>query len=210
LKGILFPGLPKLHLSATHLVALALTNIPHSGYISPEVMLALCALSDLRMLHLQFQSPQFLLDWESRSLPLPKRSILPALEKNYFKGAIEYLEDLVTFIDTPQLNSMRIYFFNQRDLDCPRLTQFINRTPMLRAPDETRLRFEEGTATVVLLSQSMTLEINILCRKSVRQLSSAAQVCNSSLHPLSSVEDLYIKLQYSQLVWENDTIENTL
>jgi hypothetical protein len=30
------------------------------------------------------------------------------------------------------------------------------------------------------------------------------------LYPLSTVEDLYIEHQYSQLVWKNDAIENTL
>jgi F-box-like len=36
LSGIPFPGLPKLLLSTDHLVGLELSNIPHSGYISPE------------------------------------------------------------------------------------------------------------------------------------------------------------------------------
>jgi hypothetical protein len=30
------------------------------------------------------------------------------------------------------------------------------------------------------------------------------------LHPLSTVEDLYIEHRYQQLVWKNDAIENTL
>jgi len=33
-----FPGLRKLLLSATNLVRLELYRVPHSGYISPEVM----------------------------------------------------------------------------------------------------------------------------------------------------------------------------
>ena len=41
LDGIVFPGLPKLLLSATHLAYLGLFNIPHSGYISPEAIVAL-------------------------------------------------------------------------------------------------------------------------------------------------------------------------
>jgi hypothetical protein len=40
LSGIPFPRLPKLLLSATHLVSLKLSNIPHSGYISPEAIVA--------------------------------------------------------------------------------------------------------------------------------------------------------------------------
>ena len=41
-------------------------------------------------------------------------------------------------------------------------------------------------------------------------VSSVAQVYNSSLHPLSTVEDLYVEFLYSQLVWKNDAIEDTL
>jgi hypothetical protein len=53
LSGIPFPGLPKLHLSAAHLVDLHLFNIPHSGYISPEAIVALISvLSSLEWLTL--------------------------------------------------------------------------------------------------------------------------------------------------------------
>src|SRR5712691_13550351 len=53
LDGIPFPGLPKLLLSATHLVKLRLSDIPHSGYISPEEMVApLSMLSYLEILSL--------------------------------------------------------------------------------------------------------------------------------------------------------------
>jgi hypothetical protein len=30
------------------------------------------------------------------------------------------------------------------------------------------------------------------------------------LHPLSTVEDLYIEHQYSELIWENNVIKNEL
>jgi len=80
LIGIPFPGLPKLLLSATHLDSLNLSNIPHSGYISPEAMAALLsALSNLDRLYLRFQSPRSRPDWESRRPPPPppKRSATP-------------------------------------------------------------------------------------------------------------------------------------
>jgi hypothetical protein len=215
LSGILFPGLPKLLLSATHLVDLMLSDIPHSGYISPEAIVALLSVfSSLRTLFLEFQSPQSRPDWESRSLPPPKRSILPALDKFHFNGVTEYLEDLVTRIDTPQLNEMHITFFNQINFECPRLAQFINCTPTLRARDEAHLQFDDWRTSVALLARSRTLEIGISCREPDRQLSSVAQVCNSSLPPPSTVEDLYIerRLGYLQQVWKNayDAIENTL
>jgi hypothetical protein len=109
LSGIPFPGFRNLLLSATHLVYLWLTNIPHSGYISPEAMVALLsALSSLETLSLQFRSPQSRPGLESRSLPPSKRSILPALDQFHFKGVTEYLEELVTRIDSPQLDDMDI------------------------------------------------------------------------------------------------------
>ncbi|KAN0116297.1 hypothetical protein V8E52_006122 [Russula decolorans] len=211
LAGIPFPGLPKLLLSATNLVFLTLVRIPHSGYISPEAMVALIsALSSLETLELEFRSPQSRPDWESRRRPPSKRSVIPALDYFRFKGVIEYLEDLVTFIDAPQLNTLDITFFNQIDFDFPRLAQFINRTPTIRTLDEAHVQFNDYFASVGLPPGSGTLEITISCREHDWQLSSIEQVCNSFLHPISTVEVLYIEHEYSQLVWKNDAIENTL
>jgi hypothetical protein len=217
LSGILFPGLQKLLLSATHLVYLGLFDIPHSGYISPEAMVALlCALSSLESLSLHFRYPQSRPDGETRRPPPPKCSILPDLKLFYFKGVTDYLEELVTRIDTPpQLDQMNITFFNQIDFDIPRLAQFINRTPTLRAIDEAHVEFYNDTARVQLRYWTHkiglnNLQIGIPCTKPDWQLSSLAQVCNSFLRPLSTVEDLYIEHQYSQLVWKNDAIENSI
>jgi hypothetical protein len=211
LVGIPFPGLPKLLLSATNLVSLRLFRIPHSGYISPEAMVALIsALSSLETLLLRFRSPQSRPDWESRRWPPSKRSVIPALKKFRFKGVIEYLEDLVTFIDAPQLNTLYITFFNQIDFDFPRLAQFINRTPTIRTLDEAHVQFDDYFASVGPPRGPGTLQITISCSEPDWQLSSIEQVCNSSLHPISTVEVLYIEHEYSELVWKNDAIENTL
>ena len=192
LDGIPFPGLPKLLLSATHLVSLSLINIPHSGYISPEAIVALVSpLSSLEELSFGFRSPQSRPDWQSRSLLPPKRSILPALSRLDFKGATEYLEELVTRIDTPQLHRMKITFFNQIDFDCPRLAQFINSTPTLMALDGARVQFFDFTAHVKLRYRTFQsglagLTIEISCGEPDWQLSSIEQVCNFSLHPIST------------------------
>jgi hypothetical protein len=213
LDGIPLPGLPKLLLSATHLVHFGLTDIPHSGYISPEAMVALLsALSSLNTLSLGFRSPQSCPGWESRSLRPPKRSILPALLDFYFKGVTEYLEELVTRIDTPQLAGMDVTFFNQIDFDWPRLAQFINCTPKLRERDEAQVEFDHSTARFALRYRTSkvgvgSLRINVSCEEPDWQLSSIEQICNSLLS-LSMVEDLYI--DHWQLVWKNDAVENTL
>ena len=211
LVGIPFPGLPKLLLSATNLVQLWLVNIPHSGYISPKAMVALISvLSSLEEFSLIFRSPQSRPDWESRPWPPSKRSVIPALHYFRFKGVIEYIEDLVAFIDAPQLKSLHITFFNQIDFDFPQLAQFINRTPKLGALDKAHVQFFNDFARVGHQPGTGTLGISISCREPDWQLSSIEQVCNSSLHALSTVEVLYIEHEYWQLVWKNDAIENTL
>jgi hypothetical protein len=193
LDGIPFPGLPKLLLSVNNLLILWLHNIPHSGYISPEAMAALLSvLSSLENFTVQFKSLESHPDLETRSLPSPKRSILPALYSFYFKGVTEYLEEFVTRIDTPQLNEMYITFFNQIDFDTPRLAQFINCTPSLRALNEANVEFNDHTASVQLRYRTSEfglgdLRMSISCIGPDWQLSSIEQVCNSSLHPLSTV-----------------------
>ena len=77
------------------------------------------------------------------------------------------------------------------------------------------MQFNDTTASVGLQSSLNTPEVDellirISCREPDWQLSSIEQVCNTSLHPPSTVEDLYIEHQYSQLVWKDDAIENTL
>jgi hypothetical protein len=207
LNGIPFPGLPKLLLSASRLVCLRLSDIPHSGYISPEAMVAsLSVLSSLRTLSLEFRSPQSRPDWESRSLPPPNRSILPTLDYFRFKGVTEYLEELVTRIDTPKLRHTHINFFDQIDFDCPRLAQFIDRTPTFGAHDTAYVRFGDLDTSVTLLIP--TLEIVISWSEPDRQLSSIAQVCNS-LHHLSTVVHLYIERRPGERVFQIDAIENT-
>jgi hypothetical protein len=77
--------------------------------------------------------------------------------------------------------------------------------------NDAHVQFDDKFTRVVLTAaRSRTLEIAISCRELDSQLSAIEQVCNSSLHPLSTIEDLYIERQYWQPVWKNDTIENTL
>jgi hypothetical protein len=212
LCGTLFPGLPKLLISATRLVELRLVNIPHSGYISPKAVVAMISvLSCLRMLSLDLKSHRSrpISDWESRSLPFPKRSILPALDTFHFNGVTEYLEDLVTRIDAPRLYEMRITFFDQIDFNCPLLAQFINLSPTLRFRDEVHLQFVDYVTKVTLVARHKPRDsiIQISCTEPDRQILSVAQVCNPALHPISTVENLYISRRHGRLV---DAIENAL
>ena len=209
-----FPGIPKLLLSATHLVLLQLSNIPHSGYFSPEAIVAvLSTLTSLDFLFLGFESPRSCPDWANRRLPPPTRSVLPVLTAFSFKGVCEYLEDVVTRIDAPQLNKLYITLFNQIVFDMPQFTQFISRSPILEMSEKALVVFGDDDAWVNLSPQTSghgTLNMAVLCIELDWQVSSMEQVCTSCLPPLSTFEDLYIyERRYSEPVWK-DNIENTL
>jgi hypothetical protein len=206
LFGIPYPALPNLLFSADHLADLSLIDIPPSGYISPEAMVAsLSALPRLRMLTLEFKSPLSLPDRGTRHPPPPKRSILP-VHHFFFKGTTEYLEDLVSRIDTPHLGNLLIKLFNQIDHDFPLLAQFINRT--FKAPDEATVQFDDWNASVLF----GIFRIFISCEPDW-QLSAVTQVCSSSFSStLEAVEDLYMECRDWQLVRKNinDAVENNL
>ena len=209
LDSISFPGLPKLLLSATHLVELHLEDIPDSGYISPEAMVAsLSVLSGLEGLSFGFQSPQFHPDQRGRSLPPPKRSIFPALTTFCFKGVTEYIGELVSLIDTPQVDRLDITLFDQTDFGFPRLAQFISCMPKLRELDKAHLLFCNLIAGVIF--RSRTSECSFSCRELERPISFIKKVCDSSLHPLSKVKDLYIEYRSSSRSRGYYAIETTI
>jgi hypothetical protein len=195
LDDVPFPGLPKLLLSAIHLVCLNLDNIPHSGYIPPEAMAtSLSALTNLESLFLCFLSPQPRPALDSRHLPPQIRSILPSLTVIRFKGASEYLEVILARIDAPRLKHLHITF-NQAIIDTPQLLQFIRRTPTLRAPERGHITFDSKIIFVKFRSQASdygVIWVEIPCRASEWQLSTLEQICTLSLPPLSTLKDLYI------------------
>jgi hypothetical protein len=210
LKGASFLGLSKLLLSATDLVELTLRNIPHSGYISPEAMVAcLSTLTRLEELDIKFESPQSRPDQESRR-PRPTRTPLPSLTKFWFTGVTEYLEDFVARIDAPLLGFMAVEFLHQNLFDTPHLAQFIDRTPQLRAHDEARVLFSDEDVSVTLpgpFDQCLNLEIS--CRQLDLQVASLTQICSSSFPPalMRTVERLYVMHWLGD--WTND-VENSL
>ena len=196
LTSIPFPSLPKLLFSATHLAYLLLEDIPHSGYFSPEaIVTALSTLTRLVELWLEFESPQSRPDPEHQRPPPPTRFVLPTLGYFRFKGDSEYLEVVVALIDAPRLLHLETTLFNDIIFDTPQLTQFISRTPIMKALEKARVTFD-GNATAVELSSLTSgkydkLEVRIPCRELDWQVSSMEQICISCLPPLPTL-DLHI------------------
>ena len=208
LERIPFPGLTKLLLSATHLVYLDLWEIPHSGYISPNAMVTcLSALTRLESLDISFESPRSCPDRRSRRPPPQIRTVLSSLTKLRFRGVSESLEDLVARIDTPLLDKCQITFFHRLIFDVPQLAQFVSRTPKFKTHNEARVFFSAWAVSATFSQTSNgALELAISCRQPDWQLSSLAQLCNSSLSQthIRTVEHLYIRSGLPRQRWQDD------
>ena len=206
LHCIPFPRLPKLLLSATHLVKLSLTRLPHSGYISPDAMATcLSVLTRLESLSIKFESPRSRPDRRNRRPPPRTRTLLPVLNVLWFTGVIEYLEDLLARIDAPLLKTLFITFFHQLIFDTPRFTQLIC-PPKFRAHGETRVNFSDSRVWVTTETFGASLDLEISCSQSDWQLSSLAQVCSSSFlrDLIPMVEYLYFEDVYVLQRWQDD------
>ena len=154
LQNIPFPGLPKLLLSATHLVNLSLYQVSYSHIFSEEIVAALSTLISLESLKLGFKSSRFFPERATRHLPLSTRTVLPVLTLFCFEGVSGYLEDFVSRIDTPRLIELFITFFDDVAFDTSQLNQFISRTRMLRPLEKAHMTFWDEDAYVKFLSQS--------------------------------------------------------
>ena len=198
LRGILYPGLPKLLLSATHLTDLHLTCIPHSGYISLEAMVAcLSTLTSLEGLVLVFRSPQPHPDQEGQRPPPSIRTSLPVLDRLIFYGGGEYLEYLVARIDAPRLRFLKITFLNDIEFVTPQFTRFIGRTPILEGFDEARVTLNDRFASIRLSSahakRDVYFNMSVYCGELDWRLSFLEQVCTSSLPTISMLGALCIE-----------------
>ena len=209
LDGIPFPGLPKLLLSATHLVDLHLSI----RYISPKAMAtALLTLTSLKLLRLKFlESSQSRLDQVNPRLPPTRtRSLLPVLDTLWFEGDAEYLDDLVALIDAPRLNNLDVVFPHRIISDIPKFSLFTGRTLTLEALEKAYVAFEFDGASVKLSSQMSghgKLKVKILCRGLNQKVSSLTWFCTSYL-PLPTLEDLYVYWDVSPRLEREDHVES--
>lgn len=203
LSGIAYPSLPTLLLSATDLIKLDLFDIPWNGYISPEAMVAsLAALPKLEVLVIGF------LVATSRPTQLHPppltRTVLPALTSFRFKGASEYLEDLVTRIDCPQLNHTLITYLNQVvDFQVVQFSNFVNRTvgPEITQFKHARFTFAFGTIAFTMYPHAnhspwdRRPATNIIsCQGIDCQVSHISQVLDHMSAKLSNVVHLKLKV----------------
>ena len=213
LEGIPFPTLPALLSSATNLVILHLHRIPHSGYIPPEVMVAsLATLTRLSDLSLEFQSSASRPDPGGRRRAASQtRAVLPALTSFEFRGASEYLEDLVAQIDAPRLSSIRIAYFNQLVFQVPQLCRFVAQTQVLELArfKHAQVNFRGSHVYISLYSEQVEsrrshLALRISSQGLDWQVSQLTEVLGQSSAVLSDVGHLSIGAYDLQPSWQDD------
>jgi hypothetical protein len=206
LRSIPFPALPKLLLSATDLVSLSLWDIPDSGYISPEVMIAcLSALTRLADLYIQYRSPLPHPDQESQHPPPPPatRAVLPVLTSLAFQGASEYLDHFFAHIEAPMLKYVDMRFFNPAIFEVSQIAPFVGCTEPFKALNQAHMLFYRDFIDITLSSRSWsgatgggrlgggkTLQSVLLikCKESHWQLWSLTQACRPFFTPASPSE----------------------
>ncbi|KAI9508071.1 hypothetical protein F5148DRAFT_1368020 [Russula earlei] len=206
-----FRGLPKLLLSAHHLVVLSLWHIPYFGYFSPQALVtALSVMSRLESLYVGFHFS--LLRPDLASPPPLTRSVLPSLTRLVFRGVHEYLEDLLAQIEVPLLNNLDIFFFMDFLFAVPQLYRLISQTESFKTCHKAlvytsnhAIRFSNFRET----RESLGLSLATWCRDLNRQLSLLAQLCSSSLRlstlvqldivdPVDSISQLHQNVNTSQ------------
>ena len=212
LQRIPFPSLPRLLFSATDLVTLHLFAIPQSGYVSPgAIVSALSMLTRLKSLHLDFDPSQRWAPVGSRPrLPL-KRIILPALIEFYLWSDSEYMEDMVSRIDIPLLNSSRIAFSSQPNSTTPLLRDFISRTEVFEELHRAKVAISKDSIHLTLSQpdagpDGKILKLRISCNASEWRFSSLTQICSSLLSPLPTLE--HLEIFADQLHWRFNMMEN--
>ena len=200
LDGIPYPPIGRLLSSTTNLVRLSLSRIPHSGYIAPETIVPfLSTLSRLESLGLGFQYPQSQAHRASRHPPPLTRVVLLNLPFFYFGSDIEYLEDILSQIETPILSQSNLYLFNKLLFDTPPLGYFIRRTGTFMTVHKVRVKFCSWAVKVTLSRREevankdrQALRLEITCKPLEWQLSAVAQVLNSFLSSLPNLDNLEI------------------
>ncbi|KAI0292541.1 hypothetical protein BC826DRAFT_1176027 [Russula brevipes] len=201
LKRITSLALGKLLSSASNLVELSLWDIPNSLYLSPaEMFSTLSSLTRLEILNLGFESPEAHTVQTSQRLPPPTRIVFPFLTRFQFQGIGEYLGYLAARIDAPSLDELHILLFHW-PFSSISLTQFtawetffkaLNRAAISFNDDDVHISLRPKTWPSDLFNFRPLLVFDITLRDRDVPLSSLAQVCSSSVLPLSGVEILSI------------------
>ena len=197
MEGIPFPALPALLSSANDLFHLQLRFIPEDGYISPEAMAAcLGALPKLESLCIGY-SDIFLLG--QLFVPPATRTLLPALTNIVLCASSDYLVELFSRIDSPQLKKICVKYLDLPcDFQISQFFDFINRSnnPEIALCRHADLVFSSSNDIIFAIYSRPEIDLRPVSvyinyeEEIGRQLSSMAQVLSPQVVTLSRVVHL--------------------
>ncbi len=217
---VTFPALPNLLLSSGDLVYLYL-NGP-SGYIPPEMVIALSALTRLENMRLFFGNPSSNSDPEDRPPAPLMRFLLPALKELELGGHGKYLDDFVARIDVPLINCLKIMLTSLRFSigDLLHLPQFIGRVEKFQSFGYAHIDLGSFVTDIAISPRASTPGFRdallstapshldaLLFRVpplSGGRLLSLVGGCKSSLFPMSKMEHFNIDAYPSD--WESNPL----
>ena len=178
------------------LSSLELSNIPLTAYFHPSYLVErISSMPQLECLSIGFRAPTPTRHVER---PPPHTLIgmhltLPNLRFFFFRGVNAYLEGLLSRINTPLLEVLKVQLFNQLSFTVPHLFQFINKTESLKF-NFSQLFLHRDTVVLSANSQKGDrvnhLHLAVSCRHVDWQVSAAAQIFNALVPILSITESL--------------------
>ena len=194
LSHVPFPTLPKLLLSASHLVELHLEEIPTTGYISPEAM-ATCLAVLTRLQSVTIRSPfwrSFPQNQTNQNPPPMSRAVLSSLTKLKFGGVSgEYLDDLMARIHLPRLNDLYLQFFPQPTFGVPKVPQIVHRIDTFKPPFQAVVYIYDNSTDISVFSPGRgRLGLEFQCTESDNQLSWLTRIFPQLLPLLSQINYL--------------------
>jgi hypothetical protein len=121
------------------------------------------------------------------------------------------LEDIVSRCEAPLLSYIDIRFFNQLIFDTPLLRHFISRKEIVRAAYQASISTHPNNVRFSFYPRNKTeagqVTLAISCEPLDWQISSLAQVCNTSFPPFPTLERLDIRIYNGRdllLEWQDD------
>ena len=169
-----FPTLPKLLLSASHLVRLHLEEIPKTVYISPDAM-ATCLAALTRLQSITISSPfwrSFPPKQTNQHPPPMSRAVLPSLTQ-FTSGGVsgEYLDDLMARIHLLRLDHLRLQFFHRSTFGVPKLPQIVHGIETVKPPFHTDVHFYYESTNIDFFSNFSRISLEFQCTGLDNQLS---------------------------------------
>ena len=197
--------------TAVSLVILRLRWMHPSTNPYPNHLLeALSLLHQLEHLAISFSSPVPNREIERHMLHTPNitHTMLPNLLYFSFGGVSAYLEALLSHMNAPLLEELKVYFFNQLSYSIPNLRQLVMTTENLRCSSVKCLFYHKAVKVSDNFSANSwhpTFNIYVGCDHLDWQVSSIAQIFNVLSPLVSAVVDLTLDYRSHTLSseWHN-------